>query len=578
MKILGISCFYHDSAAALVVDGVLTAAASEERFTRIKHDPEFPKNAANFCLKKCGIEVGDLDYVVFYDKPFTKFDRILSGYMAQPVKSYKSFLLAAPIWLGRKLWTSQMIEKELGYQKETLFLTHHLSHAAGAFFGSPFDEGAILTIDGVGEWATASYGFGSDNKIELLKEMHYPHSVGLLYSAFTYYLGFQVNSAEYKVMGLAPYGQPEYQQLIEEKLVRICDDGSIFLNLDYFKFQYAQTMTGRKFEKLFGRPRRAPESPLEKFHENVAASIQAVTEKIVLKMATCIKEKTKSPHLCLSGGVALNATANGKLVKSGLFEDIYAQPAAGDAGGAVGAALYAHYKISGESKKHQPFFGIGPKFEESEIREFLVSNGIQFVDKPIGTQLAFLAQKIADGHVVGLFQGAMEFGPRALGFRSIVADPRDNRMKEKINAAVKYREPFRPFAPAVLKEKAPEYFDCNADAPYMIINYTVHEDKRKVIPAVTHIDNSSRIQTVSKEENPIFYRLIDEIARLTGVPVVLNTSFNLRGYPIVNTPREAVETFCTGGIDFLLLERYILSKRDIAHDIQSKFLLSKKFD
>ncbi|HEX2897653.1 MAG TPA: carbamoyltransferase N-terminal domain-containing protein, partial [candidate division Zixibacteria bacterium] len=424
MKILGLSCFYHDAAAALVVDGILTAAAGEERFTRIKHDPEFPKNAANFCLNKAGIEAGDLDYVVFYDKPFTKFDRILSGYMAQPIKSYKSFLLAAPVWLGRKLWTSQVIEKELGYKKEILFLPHHLSHAAGAFFGSPFDDAAILTIDGVGEWATASYGIGRNNQIQLFKELHYPHSLGLLYSAFTYYLGFQVNSAEYKVMGLAPYGKPEYQKLIENKLVRICDDSSIFLNLDYFTFQYAQTMTGKKFEKLFGRPRRRPESPLENFHENVAASIQAVTEKIVMKMAAHLKEKTRLRYLCLSGGVALNATVNGKLVKSGLFEEVYAQPAAGDAGGAVGAALYAHYKITGDHKKRQPFFGIGPKFEESEIKEFLISNGIPFMDKPIETQLAFLAQKIADGHVVGIFQGAMEFGPRALGFRSIVADPR----------------------------------------------------------------------------------------------------------------------------------------------------------
>ncbi len=578
MKILGISCFYHDAAAALVVDGVLKAAASEERFTRIKHDPEFPKHAADFCLNKAGIEVGELDYAVFYDKPFTKFDRILTGYMAQPLKSYKSFLLAAPIWLSRKLWTSQIIEKELGFKKDILFLKHHLSHAAGAFFGSPFEEAAILTIDGVGEWATASYGVGKNNKIELFKEMHYPHSLGLLYSAFTYYLGFQVNSAEYKVMGLAPYGKPEYQELIEKKLVHICDDGSIFINLDYFTFQFAQTMTGKKLEKLFGRPRRESESPIEKFHEDMAASIQAVTEKIVMKMAAHVREKTQQKQICLSGGVALNATANGKLVKSGLFDEVYAQPAAGDAGGAVGAALYAHYMISGDNKKPQPFFGIGPSFEESEIKDFLISENIPFADKPIEMQLKFLAQKIADGHVVGIFQGAMEFGPRALGFRSIVADPRDNKMKEKINAAVKYREPFRPFAPAVLKEKTKDFFDCNSEAPYMIVNYTVHQDKRSIIPAVTHIDNSSRIQTVSKEDNPVFYQLIEEFGKLTGVPIVLNTSFNLRGYPIVNTPREAVETFCTGGIDFLLLGRFILSNTDIANDIQCRFLLNKKVD
>jgi len=578
MKILGISCFYHDAAAALVVDGVLCAAASEERFTRIKHDPELPKNAVTFCLNKAGIEIYDLDYIVFYDKPITKFERILTGYMSTPVRSYKSFLMAMPVWLRRKLWVTSLIEKELGYTKETLFLTHHLSHAAGAYFGSPFDEAAILTIDGVGEWATASYGMGKNNRIELLKEMHYPHSVGLLYSAFTYYLGFQVNSAEYKVMGLAPYGKPEYQELIEEKIVRICNDGSIFLNLDYFTFHYAQTMTGKKFGKLFGRQRRAPESPLEPFHENVAASLQAVLEKIVMKMAAHVKEQTRLSRLCLSGGVALNATANGKLIKHRLFDEVYAQPAAGDAGGAAGAALYAHYVITGEDKKRQPFFGIGPSYADARIKEFLESNKIPHRNESVELQLRFIAERIAEGHVVGIFQNGMEFGPRALGFRSIVADPRDNKMKKKINAAVKYREPFRPFAPAVLREKASEYFDCKNDAPYMIVNYTVNEDKRSIIPAVTHVDNSSRIQTVTKADNPLFYQLIQEFERLTGVPVVLNTSFNLRGYPIVNTPEEGFETFCTGGIDFLLLNRYLLTKQDIARDILDKFVLNKKFD
>lgn len=578
MKILGISCFYHDAAAALVVNGVLQAAASEERFTGIKHDAELPKNAVNYCLNKVGISINDLDYLIFYDKPVTKFERIITGYMSTPARSYKSFLLAAPIWLRRKLWVANVMEKELGYKKNPLYLTHHFSHAAGAFFGSPFEEAAILTIDGVGEWATASYGIGRNNRIQLLKEMHYPHSVGLLYSAFTYYLGFQVNSAEYKVMGLAPYGKPEYQDLIEQKIVRVCDDGSIFLNLEHFTFHYAQTMTGKKFDRIFGRPRRSPESPIEPFHENVAASIQAVLEKIVLKMAAHVKEVTGQNKLCLSGGVALNATANGKLVKSKLFEDVYAQPAAGDAGGAVGAALYAHHAITGENKKSQPFFGIGPAYNDSEIKEFLDLHGIQYQEREIDSQLEVVAQKIAAGHVVGIFQGAMEFGPRALGFRSIVADPRDNKMKEKINAAVKYREPFRPFAPAVLKEKAEEYFDSSKEAPYMIVNYTVHESKRSIIPAVTHVDFSSRIQTVAKSDNPVFYRLIEEFEKVTGVPVLLNTSFNLRGYPIVNSPRQALETFATGGIDFLLLNRYLLNKAGIAPDILSRFLLNKKFD
>ena len=578
MKILGLSCFYHDAAAALVDDGILKAAVSEERFTRIKHDPELPKNAVEFCLKKAGVEINDLDYVVFYDKPFTKFERILMGYMATPLRSYKSFLLAAPVWLGRKLWISQIVEKELGYKKVTLFLSHHLSHAAGAFFGSPFEKAAILTIDGVGEWATAACGTGNNNRVELQYEMHYPHSVGLLYSAFTYYLGFQVNSAEYKVMGLAPYGKPEYQELIENKIVRICDDGSIFLNLDYVTFHHARTMTGKKLEKLFGRPRRTPQSPIEAFHENVAASIQAVTETIVLKIAAHVRLVTKQKNLCFSGGVALNSAANGKLIKQGIFDEIYVQPAAGDAGGAVGAALFAHYRLSGDRKKPQPFFGIGPGYQENEIKDFLEQNSIPYRDVGLDAQLRFIAQKIADGNVAAIFQGALEFGPRALGFRSIIADPRDNRMKEKINAAVKYREPFRPFAPAVLKEKAAEYFDCPGEAPYMIVNYAVRADKRRIIPAVTHVDNSARIQTVAREDNPIFYQLIAEFEKLTGLPVLLNTSFNLRGYPIVNTPRDALETFCTGGIDHLLLERFLIAKKDLTDDIIVRFTLDHKID
>lgn len=578
MNILGISCFYHDSAAALVVDGSLTAAASEERFSRIKHDPELPKNAVAFCLKSAGLKMCDIDYVVFYDKPFTKFERILTGYMSVPLFSYSSFRLAVPIWLRRKLWVNQIIEKELEYEKEVLYVPHHMSHAAGAFFGSPFEKAAILTIDGVGEWATASYGIGENNRIELFKEMHYPHSVGLLYSAFTYYLGFQVNSAEYKVMGLAPYGKPEFQKLIEDEIVRICDDGSIFLNLKYFNFHYGQTMTGSRIEKLFGNKRREEESAIEPFHENVAASIQAVTEKIVFKMALHVKETTRQDNLCLSGGVALNCTSNGLLLKKNLFENIYAQPAAGDAGGAIGAALYAHYKMTGDSKKPQPFFEIGPSYQQDEIKDFLENDSIPYLFSDADENLKLLAAKIAEGAIVGFYDGSMEFGPRALGFRSIVADPRNNAMKEKINAAVKYREPFRPFAPAVLKEKAEEYFDCEGEAPYMIFNFTVHEDKRSKIPAVTHVDNSARIQTVSARDNPTFYKLISEYEKITDVPVLLNTSFNMRGYPIVNTPKEAFETFCTGGIDILYLQGYLLFKENIAQNTISKYKLVKKFD
>ncbi|MDH4157848.1 MAG: hypothetical protein OEW00_11290 [candidate division Zixibacteria bacterium] len=578
MKILGISCFYHDAAAAIVVDGTLKAAASEERFTRIKHDPELPKNAVRFCLQKAGTTIEDVDYVVFYDKPFTKFDRILTGYMAMPVKSFKAFFQAMPVWLRRKLWIDHLIHKELGFEGEVLFLPHHLSHAAGTFFSSPFPGAAILTVDGVGEWANASYGFGDNNRVQLLAEMRYPHSVGLLYSAFTYYLGFQVNSAEYKVMGLAPYGEPVYADLIEEKLVRIHDDGSIHLNLDYFTFHHGLTMTGKRFEKLFSRPRRAPETKLERFHENVAASIQAVTEKILLKMARHVREVTGERRLCLSGGVALNCKANGLLLKEKIFDEVHVQPASGDAGGATGAALYAHYFLSGEDKRDQPFFGIGPQYSAEDVKQFLDEYGIPHTADSLPVQLARLAEKIAGGHITAVFQGAMEFGPRALGFRTIAADPRDIRMKEKINRAVKYREPFRPFAPAVMAEHVSEYFDCENSSPYMLFNFTVAEDKRSVIPAVTHVDNSSRIQTVSREENPYFYHLLQQFERITGVPVLLNTSFNLRGHPIVNRPEEAFATFCSGGIDFLLMEHYLLDKSKIPKELQEQFLFEKALD
>jgi carbamoyltransferase len=578
MKVLGISCFYHDAAAALVVNGTLVAAASEERFTRIKHDPELPKNAVRFCLEKAGIDIRQADAVVFYDKPFTKFDRILTGYMATPFRSWHAFVKAMPLWLRRKLWVDNVIAKELGYEGEVLYLPHHLSHAAGAYFESPFDKAAILTVDGVGEWATASYGIGEGNRVRLIAEMNYPHSVGLLYSAFTYYLGFQVNSAEYKVMGLAPFGRPEYAELIEQKLVEIHPDGSIHLNLDYFAYHYGLKMVSARFERLFGKKRRSPDEPLEGFHENVAASIQAVTEKIMVVMARHVRHVTDCNRLCLAGGVALNCKANGLLLKDKIFDEIYAQPAAGDAGGAVGAALYTYHKLTGADKKSQPFFGIGPVFDNGAIKEFLESNGVPHTQSSFAVQLSQLAREIAAGKIVGIYQGAMEFGPRALGFRSIVADPRDPGMKEKINAAVKYRETFRPFAPAVLRDFVSDYFECDIDSPYMLFNFDVREDKREVIPAVTHVDFSSRLQTVTRDENPVFYMLIDEFGKVTGVPVLLNTSFNLRGHPIVNTPEEAFATFCSGGIDILLLNEYIIYKRDIGAELQRRFLFSKTDD
>lgn len=578
MKILGISAFYHDSAAALVIDGRLVSAASEERFSRIKHDPEMPVDVVRFCLERAGIEINDLDCIVFYDKPLTKFDRILTGYIATPFRSYRAFITAIPVWLRRKLWVEHVIHKETGFDGEVLYLPHHLSHAAGTFFESPFDNAAILTVDGVGEWATASIGIGDNNHVRLIKEMHYPHSVGLLYSAFTYFLGFMVNSAEYKIMGLAPYGEPVYADLIKEKLVTVHDDGSIHLNMKYFTFHHSLTMTGKRFDRLFGRPRRLPEEEVEAFHRNVAASVQQVTEEIMIKMASHAREVTGLDRLCLSGGVALNCKANGLLLKQGIFQDIYAQPASGDAGGAVGAALYAYHRLTGDDKQIQPFFGIGPCHSDDQIRSFLDRHGVPYTTGSAENLAAGLAQEVANGKIVALFDGAMEFGPRALGFRSIIADPRDNAMKEKINAAVKYREAFRPFAPAVLKERVSEYFDCEGTSPYMLFNYTVREDKRLVIPAVTHVDNSSRIQTVARYDNPVLYRLIEAFDGITGVPVVLNTSFNLRGHPIVNTPEEAFATFCSGGIDFLLIGSFLIDKGRLDENLLRAFMVEKKPD
>ncbi|MCK4606654.1 MAG: hypothetical protein KAU35_05085 [candidate division Zixibacteria bacterium] len=578
MKLLGLSCFYHDAAAALVVDGVLTAAALEERFSRVKHDQGFPCRAAEFCLERGGLKVNELDHIVFYDKPLTKFDRIVTGYLATPVRSYRAFLEAMSVWLGRKLWTDHVIGTELGYDGEILYVPHHISHAAGAFYGSPFDKAAILTVDGVGEWATASYGTGDNNRVRLLAEMHYPHSVGLFYSAMTHFLGFRVNSAEYKVMGLAPYGEPRYADLLEENLVHIHEDGSIHLNMEYFTFHHKLAMTGHKLETLLGCPRRSPESEILSFHRDIAASTQAVAEKIVLRMAHHVREVTGLSRLCMSGGVALNCKANGLLLREGMFDEIYIQPASGDAGGAVGAALYAYHRLTGDDKHPQRFFGLGPEYSDDQIEAFLTRHRIPFAHDDIEIQLARLARELTEGKIVALFQGGEEFGPRALGFRSIVADPRNPQMKEKINSAVKFRESFRPFAPAVLKENAAEYFDCESDSPYMLFNFTVRKNKRRLIPAVTHIDGSARIQTVARSDNPVFYDLIAEFNRLTGVPVLLNTSFNLRGHPIVSRPEDAMAIFCSSGIDFLLMSRYLVDRCRVSESVSSRFTLENGYD
>nr|MBN2277789.1 carbamoyltransferase [candidate division Zixibacteria bacterium] len=579
MNVLGISCFYHDSAAALVKDGHLTAAALEERFTGIKHDAAFPINAIHFCLEKGQIDINGLDKVTFYDKPLIKFDRILNGYLQTVPFSYRAFRLAIPVWMREKLWLPIIIKKQLDYRGQVLFVEHHLSHAAGAYFGSPFKQAAILTIDGVGEWATASIGIGEGNRIRLLQAMNYPHSVGLLYSAFTYFLGFRVNSAEYKVMGLAPYGRPKYVDLIKENLVRICDDGSIVLNLKHFRFHSGLEMTGRGFVKLFGRPRRLPEAELTDSDRDIAASIQQVTEEIIYKMASHTRTITGRQNLCLSGGVALNCAAAGKLLSSGLFDDIYIQPASSDSGGAVGAALYISHSLTDRPKtESQPYFGLGPAYFSDQVGTFLNKIRVPYRRLDENDRTRLVAGKLAEGKIVALFNGAMEFGPRALGFRSILADPRDPAVKEKINKAVKFREPFRPFAPVIIEEKAARYFEGAVKSPYMLFNFEVKKEMQSVIPGVTHIDGTARIQTADPLSNPILYRLLEEFEKITGVPVLLNTSLNLRGHPIVRTPEEAFATFISSGIDILLIEDYFLEKERLVLPDFSEFKIVSGHD
>jgi len=560
LYILGISSFYHDAAAALLKDGEIIAAAQEERFTRKKHDFEFPIHAIRYCLREAGIGASDLDEVGFYDKPLLKFERILLTYLGTFPKSFPSFLKAMPVWLRRKLWVPSLIRRELGYRGEIFFTEHNQSHAASAFLVSPFEEAAILTIDGVGEWATATYGVGRDRRIEILKEIRFPHSLGLFYSAITYYLGFKVNSAEYKVMGLAPYGEPVYYEKMRE-LIDIKDYGSFWMNMKYFAYDYGLRMTNGRFDRLFGRPPRKPESTLDQFHMDIAASAQKVTEEIVLKMANHLYEQTRLPNLCMAGGVALNCVANGRVLRETPFKNIFVQPAAGDAGGAVGVASFIYHSILNRPRhfvwKHAY---LGPGFSTEEIRQYLLGRGVRFRQYDREALLKATAQLIARQNIIGWFQGRMEFGPRALGNRSILADPRRAENRDRVNAKIKFRESFRPFAPAVLLEKAPEYFELDVPSPYMLLVAPVRNDK---IPAVTHVDGSARIQTVSREENPLFYDLIREFEKLTGCPVLLNTSFNLRGEPIVCTPQEAYLCFMRSGLDYLVMDRFILDKREM---------------
>jgi carbamoyltransferase len=593
MNILGVSAYYHDSAACLVVDGEIKAAAQEERFTRKKHDQNFPGNAANYCLLQSGLKPADLDFVVFYDKPFLKFERLLESYLAFAPRGFSSFVTALPVWLKDKLFQKAVICKELGclwgeelnWEQRLLFAEHHFSHAASAFFPSPFDEAAVLTMDGVGEWATTSLALGRGNQLQVHKEIHFPHSIGLLYSAFTYYTGFKVNSGEYKVMGLAPYGEPRYARLIREHLIDIKADGSFRLDMQYFDYCTGLTMTNRKFDQLFGGPPRRPESVLTQREMDLAASIQLVLEEIVDKLARSIAKETGQRNLCLAGGVALNCVANGKLLKAGVFERIWIQPAPGDAGGAVGAALATyHLMLNGPRNVAEPdgMKGayLGPEYTQGDIERRLTSAGARFTTVSDDELLDACANALAEGKAVGWHQGRMEFGPRALGGRSILGDARSPTMQKDLNLKVKYRESFRPFAPSVLEEDASEWFELDVDSPYMLQVADVRHSRRlamteaqkqlfgieklnvarSTIPAVTHVDYSARVQTVHKETHPRFHALLKRFKELTGCPVVVNTSFNVRGEPIVSTPDDAFRCFMGTAIDVLAIGNCIAYK------------------
>jgi carbamoyltransferase len=603
MNILGLSAFYHDSAACLVSDGDIVAAAQEERFTRKKHDFGFPGRAAEYCVSATGLRPADIDYVVFYDKPFLKFERLFETYMAFSPRGFRSFATSLPIWVKEKLFQKALIVKGLKerlgagveWDKRLRFSEHHLSHAASAFFPSPFEEAAILTMDGVGEWTTTSVFTGRGNQVSVQKEIHFPHSLGLLYSAFTYYTGFKVNSAEYKIMGLAPYGEPRYADLIKKHLIDIKDDGSFHLDMRYFEYCTGLTMTNGRFDALFGGPPRPPESLLTQREMDLAASIQAVTEDIVIRLARNIRRTTGQKNLCLAGGVALNCVANGKLWREGIFDDIWIQPAAGDAGGALGAALAAYHLMLNrprEIRRTDSMKGafLGPEFAPSEVEQRLTNLGAVFrtvsEDELIGTT----AHALADGKAVGWHQGRMEFGPRALGGRSIIADARSPTMQKQLNLKVKYRESFRPFAPSILREDLSDWFQLDIDSPYMLLVADVVQAKqlamseqqkrlfgidklnvlRSEIPAVTHLDNSARIQTVHKETNPRYYRLLSMFKQLTGCPVLVNTSFNVRNEPIVCTPEDAFRCFMGTELDLLAIGNTILHKTDQQKSLATK--------
>src|SRR5438067_1840600 len=633
-KILGISAFYHDSAACLVVDGEIIAAAQEERFTRVKHDHNFPVNAVRYCLKEAGITAEELDYVGFYDKPLLKFDRLLETYLDYAPLGFRSFIKSMPLWMKEKLWMPDLIHSEMAkangiederhakkagkkFEWELLFGDHHESHAASAFYPSPFEDAAILTIDGVGEWATSSIGIGRGNEITLLKELRFPDSLGLLYSAFTYYTGFKVNSGEYKVMGLAPYGEPKYLSLIKDKLAEIRDDGSVRMNHEYFSYAHGLRMTSGAFDGVFGGAPRKPESKVTQREMDLARSIQAFTEEAMLKMVRYVHQETAMKNLCMAGGVALNCVANGRLLREGPFEDFWIQPAAGDAGGAVGIALASWHRYLGKERISSERAGswharsgtgvspvkhaqdarattsrsysdgmkgsfLGPRDSVEDIERFLQSRGLPYTKHSRQELPDVVANLLADEKVIGLHQGRMEFGPRALGGRSIIGDPRSREMQSAMNLKIKYRESFRPFAPSVLREKVAEWFELDADSPYMLLvadvaksqrrTITAAEEarwgidklnvKRSEIPAVTHVDYSARIQTVRRETNPLYYDIIEAFHRRTGCPLIVNTSFNVRGEPIVCTPEDSYRCFMRTEMDYLVLETCVLDKRD----------------
>ena len=595
MRVVGISAFYHDAAAALVCDGEIVAAAQEERFTRKKHDSRFPRHALDYCLSEARITLDEVDLVAFYDKPFLKFERLLETYLAFAPRGFESFKMAIPVWLREKLFLKNLLKNQLtqhrpdfDWDARLVFSEHHLSHAASTFFPSPYASAAVLTLDGVGEWATSSVALGRDNKLEVIKEIHFPHSLGLLYSAFTYYTGFRVNSGEYKLMGLAPYGEPRYTKVILDKLIDVKDDGSFKLNLEYFNYCVGLTMTNRKFDGLFGQSPRTPEQLLTQFHMDIAASVQQVTEEIMVRMTRAVARETGERNLCLAGGVALNCVANGKVWRDGKFENIWIQPAAGDAGGSLGAALVAYHLYKSQPRSRDGRLDgmrgayLGPEYGQREIEQRLRAAGAQFNIVDDDTVITQGADALVAQKALGWFQGRMEFGPRALGARSILGDPRSPSMQKTLNLRVKYRESFRPFAPSVLREDVADWFELDYDSPYMLLVAGVRPERRRAmteeerklfgidklnvprseIPAVTHVDYSARVQTVHRETNPRYHALLQAFKQRTGCPVLVNTSFNVRGEPIVCTPEDAFRCFMGSDIETLIVGNCVLHKEE----------------